>query len=161
MKLLKIVAAGLFALALNTPTPARAQGNSNVALPTWRQAVGTTTQYYYIPELEGYYDARDRRYVLLRDGRWARVVNVSGYNPNNFHPVVIDYVGAQPWSRIREYKTKYPKAGHPHGMPPGQAKKMRTGQAILIDRNDGYEGDYKKGKSHGNGHGKSKGKDKD
>jgi hypothetical protein len=158
MKLLKIAAAGFFALALHTST-AQAQVNINVAPPTWGPAMAPNTQYYYIPEIDGYYDVPARQYVLLRDGRWARVVN-AGYDPHTFHPVVVDYVGAQPWVRIEEYRTKY--HGNPHGMPPGQAKKMRT-QTVIVNPSgvvypSGNEGGN--GKGHGNGNGKGHGNGK-
>ncbi|WP_100338439.1 hypothetical protein [Hymenobacter chitinivorans] len=156
MKLLKIAAAGLFALTLHTTT-AQAQVNINIAPPSWGPAIGPNSQYYYIPEVDGYYDVRDRQYVLLRDGRWGRVAN-PGYDPRTFHPVVVDYVGAQPWVRIEEYRTKY--KGHPHGMPPGQAKKMRGGQTVIVN-GPAYQGNGNgrgngNGKGHGNGHGKGK-----
>ena len=76
-------------------------------------------QYYYIPETNGFYDVPARQYVVQREGRWIRTGNLSGYNPNNFHPVVVDYVGAQPWTRYDEYKGKYPqKSNHSNGGKP-------------------------------------------
>ncbi|MCB2380030.1 hypothetical protein LGH70_20720 [Hymenobacter sp. BT635] len=153
MKLLKIAAAGLFALSLHTTT-VQAQVNINITPPSWGPAVGPNTQYYYIPEVDGYYDVRDRQYVVQREGRWSRVRN-AGYDTRTFHPVVVDYVGAQPWVRIEEYRTKY--KGHPHGMPPGQAKKMRSGQTVIVNQNAVYEGNSGNGKGNGKGNGNGKG----
>jgi len=131
-------AAALF-LLLGLAAPARAQVNVNINSPAWGPAMAPNTQYYYIPEIDGYYDVPAQQYVLLRDGRWARVVD-AGYDPRTFHPVVVDYVGAQPWVRIQEYRTKY--HGNPHGLPPGQAKK--------------YYGNPGNGKAKGNGKGHGK-----
>ena len=152
----KITLVSAFALVLlGAAEPAQAQVNININSPSWGPAAPAGTQYYYIPELGGYYDLRDKHYVVQREGKWQRVTTVSTYNPSNFHPVVINYVGAQPWVLISEHKVKYPKAGHPHGMPPGQAKKMRAaypaGNVIVVQQAGGHSG---------KGNGKSKGKGK-
>ena len=128
----------LFAAA-GAANTAQAQVNVNINVPAWGPAAPAGAQYYYIPELGGYYDLRAQHYVLLRNGRWMPVNSV-GYDPRTFHPVVINYVGAQPWVNINEHKAKYPK-----GMPPGQAKKLYGG----------HPGNGN-GKGHGNGHGKGK-----
>ncbi|SHJ36262.1 hypothetical protein SAMN02745146_2920 [Hymenobacter daecheongensis DSM 21074] len=147
------LAAALLLLA-GVAAPAQAQVNVNISAPAWGPAVGPNTQYYYIPEVDGYYDVRDRVYVVQRNGRWTRLAN-AGYNPRTFHPVVVDYVGVQPWTRIEEYRTKY--KGHPHGMPPGQAKKY-YGRNNDDRRGHDYDDDRYEG--HGKGHDKGKGKGK-
>ena len=169
MKLLpQLARSGLLAFSLTAVAApsAQAQVNINIVQPAWGPAVPAGTQYYYIPEVGGYYDLSAQRYVVLRDNKWTRVTALNGYNPGSFHPVVIDYRGAQPWVLIREHKVKYPKGGHPHGMPPGQAKKLR-GYGSGNDRyerrdDDRYERhdddhEYKdKNKDKGKGHGKGK-----
>ena len=128
MKLLPtlLCAALLGSAALVAAPAARAQINVNVNPPSWGPAVPQGAQYYYIPETDGFYDVLARQYVVRRDGRWIRTSNLSGYNPANFHPVIIEYVGAQPWSRYDEYRSRYPRGGNPSngGLPPGQAKKL-------------------------------------
>jgi hypothetical protein len=155
----KFALSGLLALSFSSLTSsAQAQVNININSPSWGPAAPAGTQYYYVPEYGGYYDLRDQQYIVLREGRWTRMRTISGYNPAGFHPVVIQYVGAQPWVLIREHKVKYPKGRHPHGMPPGQAKKARVvyavpaGQPVYIVEG---KGKYDK---HGEGHGHSKGK---
>ena len=150
-----IVAAALFGLVLTTAPAAHAQINVNIN-PSWGPAVPAGAQYYYIPETNGFYDVPARQYVVLRDGRWIRTGALAGYNPANFHPVVVDYVGTQPWVRYKEYKVKYPKhGGNPNGLPPGQAKKMAKKGYIVVPANGAYydkhEGKGKKGKGHGKG----------
>ena len=111
--------------ALLTAPAAHAQININLNPPSWGPAVPQGAQYYYIPETQGFYDVRSREYVVARDGQWYRTQNLQGYNPASFHPVVVDYVGTQPWSRYNEYRNRYPRGGNPSngGLPPGQAKK--------------------------------------
>lgn len=97
------------------PAPAQINVNINTAPPV---VVGAPAdaQYYYIPEANAYYDVPARRYLVQRDGRWVRYERLDGYDPRNFHPQYIAYRGDAPWT--------YDRKGHPHGMPPGQAKKL-------------------------------------
>ena len=106
----------LSALAL-AAAPAHAQINVNInTAPPVVVGAPTDAQYYYIPEANAYYDVPARRYLVQRDGRWQRYERLDGYDPRNFHPQYIEYRGAEPWT--------YDRKGHPHGLPPGQAKKM-------------------------------------
>ena len=125
--LLQPLRMALFALfALCAAPAAYAQVNINLTPPSWCPTVSAGQQYYYIPETNGFYDVPARQYVVRRDGRWVRTGSLSGYNTANFHPVIVDYVGAQPWSRYDEYRTRYPRRSNPSngGLPPGQAKKL-------------------------------------
>lgn len=126
MKILPILTAALAGLlALSTPATAQVNVNINTA-PTWGPALPSGSQYYYVPEYSGFYDVPARQYIVQRDGRWVRVGTLSGYSTSSFHPVVVDYVGAQPWVRYDEYRARYPRGGNPSNgaLPPGQAKKM-------------------------------------
>ncbi|WP_400192607.1 hypothetical protein [Hymenobacter sp. B81] len=142
-------------------TPAQAQVTVNIVQPGWGPAVPAGAQYYYVPEYGGYYDLRAQRYIVQRDGKWQRLATLSGYNPGTFHPVVIDYIGATPWVKVKEHKTKY---GHPHGMPPGQAKKMRgtyvrpVNGVVVDERGKGNGNKHAGHPGKGNGNGKGKGK---
>ncbi|GAA4017180.1 hypothetical protein GCM10022408_33440 [Hymenobacter fastidiosus] len=164
----RIFLAAAFFLLLGSS--AQAQVTVNVNPPSWGPAVGPNTQYYYVPEYGGYYDLRDRRYLVQRDGKWQRVTALNGYSTASLHPVAIDYVGAQPWTLISRHRTRYP-AGLPRGqvkrlengkgLPPGQAKKY-YGRSYE-DRRD-YDNDDRReghGKGQGKGQGKSKGHGKD
>ena len=116
----------LAVVALAAAPAAHAQVNISIGPPSWGPAVASGQQYYYIPETNWFYDVPARQHVVRRDGRWIRTSNLSGYNTANFHPVIVDYVGAQPWSRYDEYRTRYPRRSNPSngGLPPGQAKKL-------------------------------------
>ena len=153
----KMAFAGLLMLSVGgLSQSAQAQVTINVNPPSWGPAAPAGTQYYYIPEVGGYYDLRDQQYIVLREGKWKKAKVLNGYSTSSFHPVVINYVGAQPWVLIQEHKVKYPKAGHPHGMPPGQAKKARAvyavpaGQPVYVVDDKGGKGG-KGGKGHGKG----------
>jgi hypothetical protein len=134
---------------------AQAQVNINIntaPAPSWGPALPAGAQYYYLPTVGGFYDVPARQYVVSRNGQWVRTTTLAGYPVGSLQPVVVDYVGAQPWVRYETYRVKYGKGGHPHGMPPGQAKKMyRQGY-------EGHDDDGDHGKGHGGGNGKGHGK---
>jgi len=147
----KIALSGLLALSLiGVAESAQAQVTINVNPPSWGPAAPAGTQYYYVPEYGGYYDLRDQQYIVQRDGRWTRMRNLSGYNPTNFHPVVLDYRGTQPWTLIGRHRQLYPAS-----LPPGQVKRLESGKGLPPGQAKklGYGG-------NGNGNGKGKGKGK-
>lgn len=137
MKLLPTAfcAALLTAFALAAAPAAQAQVNVNVNLgrPAWGPAVPQGAQYYYIPEIDGYYDLYSQQYIVLRNGQWLPVAALSGYDPYQFHPVVLDYRGRQPWVYVGAHRDRFrPVVYRPaprqvivrRGLPPGQAKKL-------------------------------------
>jgi|GEM_PF-737794 len=151
--------------ALAAAPAAHAQINISVGPPSWGPAVPAGQQYYYIPETGGFYDVPARQYVVRRDGRWVRTNSLSGYNTANFHPVIVDYVGAEPWSRYDEYRNRYPRGGNPSngGLPPGQAKKLyRRGYQDGRDDDRRYErrDDDRRYERDDDDHGKYKNKGK-
>ena len=106
-----------FVLALATavaflaaPSAAHAQVGINIQTgrPAWGPAVPQGAQYYYIPEIDGYYDLAARNYIVQRNGGWVPVAALPGYDPYQFHPVVVnDYRGRQPWVRYNDYHARY------------------------------------------------------
>jgi len=152
-----------FALALlltGLSFSAQAQGRGHVVQPSWGPAVPAGRQYYYIPEAGSYYDLNTQKYVVQQNGKWVRTSVLNGYSPSSFHPVVIDYVGAQPWVQYKQHRTLYPVSLPPgqvkrlengKGLPPGQAKKLGAAQPGTVYV---VEGKNKAGKGNGKGHGK-------
>ena len=98
-------------LAFAAPQAAKAQVgvNINIGLPAWGPAVPQGTQYYYIPEIDGYYDIYNGDYLVFQDGVWVTLPYIDGYDPYYFHPVPVSYVGPQPWLYIGTYRNRYPQ----------------------------------------------------
>ena len=108
--LAKFVGAALVgAFALLAPPAAQAQvGVSiNIGTPDWGPRVPYGTQYYYIPEIDGYYDLYTQQYIVFQDGYWVPLPQLYGYDPYQFHPVIVGYRGAQPWLRADYYRQRY------------------------------------------------------
>jgi hypothetical protein len=81
--------------------------NAQFGHPAWGPAAPAGAQYYYVPEIDGYYDLAAQRYIVLRNGQWVPVATMPGYNPASFHPVVVDYRGRQPWAQYRDHHARY------------------------------------------------------
>lgn len=165
----KLLYTALFsAVALAAAPVAQAQVNVNIntAPPAWGPPAPQGTQFYYIPEIDGYYDLYAQQYIVYRNGQWVPVAVVDGYDPYQFHPVVLDYRGREPWVYVRANRARYPRTvvvrprtvvvqPRPvivqRGLPPGQAKKLyREGY-----REGRQNGNHGNGRGNGNGHGRS------
>ncbi|WP_139252071.1 hypothetical protein [Hymenobacter psychrotolerans] len=89
---------------------AQAQAQVWVNAPYWGPVVSPQVQYYYIPEIDGYYDLYAQSYLFYDPGFGAWVSSpvlpraYAGYDPRFFHPVVIEYVGRQPWGYLRDHQ---------------------------------------------------------
>ena len=164
MKLLtRIFATALLtaaALAVAPAAHAQPQVNINVGTPAWGPPVPQGTQFYYIPEIDGYYDLYAQQYIVYRNGQWIPVGVIDGYDPRGFHPVVLDYRGREPWVYVGAHRDRYPRrvvvVRPGRGLPPGQAKKMyregyREGRYDdrRDDRHDDRDDDYGKHKNKG------------
>lgn len=114
-----LLAAGLALAGAAAPTAAHAQIGVNIQLghPAWGPAAPAGAQYYYVPEIDGYYDLQAQDYIVQRDGRWAHYRSLPGYDPRNFHPVVVDYRGRQPWDGYRDHHARYYRPGPAQGGP--------------------------------------------
>ena len=110
---MKILLKSGIALALGLllySSRAQAQAQVWVNAPYWGPAVAPHVQYYYIPEIDGYYDLYAQSYLFYDPGFGAWVSSpmlpraYASYDPRFFHPVVIEYVGRQPWGYLRDHR---------------------------------------------------------
>jgi hypothetical protein len=71
-------------------------------------------RYYYLQDIEAYYDIQTSMYIYPSGNRWirSRVLPTSYENDklNKCHRVVIyDYHGSHPYSYFNEHRVKFPK----------------------------------------------------
>lgn len=156
-----LVAIGLISLR----SSAQVSINVNIgSQPLWGPVGYDHVDYYYLPDVESYYYVPKRQFIYFDNGRWNFSASLpsrySGYDLYNGYKVVINSRDAyhnfdndrgrySKYKKVKGQKTikysddprYYEVKGHPHGMPPGQAKKMHS-----------------KGASKGHGGGKGKGK---
>ncbi|WP_243345541.1 hypothetical protein [Parabacteroides sp. FAFU027] len=155
MKPSKLIVAGL-AILLAGAMKAQVSVNVNIgARPTWGPVVEQDVRYYYLPEVEAYYDIPSAMFIYADNGRWVHRHQLPGrfrdYDLYRGRKIVInDYRGNSP----------YIHCGYtPRNTPPGHA----YGRYFHGNPNRGYyyreydrqprEEFYKeKGNGHGRGH---------
>jgi len=92
---------------------ARIVTTANYENPQWAPPYYSGARYYYLPDLELYYDLGAREYIFLMDGRW----NYSPYVPaiyrnydlNNCFSVVLNVDVYRPWLHHQYYVSHYPR----------------------------------------------------
>lgn len=133
--------------------------------PDWGPVGYDHAEYYYMPDIDTYYDVPNHQYVYLESGRWVRAAVLPSryrFDPYNSYKVVINE--PSPWLRATTYRAKYRGYrgrrdqvlirdsredkyrnhwnGHDNGNHNGWYK----------DKGHGNEG-HDRGRGHGHGHG--------
>ncbi len=116
-KLLFIAAISLLTASLFSGcmmmTPVRTVQSVTYDNPQWAPPYYSGARYYYLPDLELYYDLASREYIFLSDGRW----NFSPYVPSmyrnydldNCFCVVLNVEVYKPWLHHQYYISHYPR----------------------------------------------------
>jgi len=112
MKTLKLF---LFVTALFLAVTTQAQVSVNVNLgspPQWGPVGYSEARYYYLPDVEAYYDVPSSMFIYLDRGIWVhrtylptRYRNYDLYN--GYKVVMTDYHGNTPYSHYREHRSQY------------------------------------------------------
>jgi hypothetical protein len=89
---------------------AQVQVNVNLgAQPDWGPVGYETVNYYYIPDMDAYYDVPARQYVYYNNSGWIHSSSLppayTNYNIYNGYKVVVNR--PKPWTNHNFYKTKY------------------------------------------------------
>lgn len=138
MKAIKCILLGL--LLTSFTMQSQVSVNVNVGTPpVWAPADRVEVQYYYLPEVDVYYDVPAERFIYIRNGRWHRSAALPakyrGYNLRGANVVYLtDYRGNSPYKLHKTHKVKYGKRGN-----------------VYVVKEAKHKG------HHGKGHGKSKG----
>ena len=146
MKILKLIVLGI---CLSVSSISQAQVSVNVSVPkppVWGPVV-TTQQYYYLPEIESYYDIRQSQFITQNNGSWVRTKTLPSrfktYNLNNGQVVILDdYRGKSPYANYKNHKVKYFKT---------KKVKANNGNHNGIRKNGIYNNDKHNDGNHDNG----------
>ena len=110
MKTLKLI---LFALFFVANSQAQVSVNVNLGkAPLWAPVDRVETQYYYLPEIDSYYDVPAQRFIYPSNGKWVRVKKLpKKYQPYNLRGgkviYLTDYRGNSPYLFHKKHKEKY------------------------------------------------------
>lgn len=167
MKTVKGILSGLVMLLAFT---AKAQVSVNVNIgspPLWGPVGYTEVQYYYLPDVEAYYDVQSSMFIYYGGGSWIRRASLPTryryYDLYSGYKVVLtDYRGNAPYAHFKNHKVKYYKGykGKPQktiGNKPGKGNNKSNGPSNGGGQKKGNSGSYKEKKSGGNFNGGSKG----
>lgn len=157
MKKMILSAAIVFSCMLFKTAEAQVNLSVNIgSQPAWGPVGYDRADYYYMPDIDTYYDVPARQYVYYNNNSWVRTSNLppvySNYNIYNGYKVVLNDT-RNPWERNNIYRAKYAKF------------KGRHDQVIIRNSNDvkykkvkGYDNGPGRGNGNGKGHGKGHGK---
>lgn len=114
--------------------------------PDWGPVGYDHVDYYYMPDVDAYYDINAHRYIYLNNNVWVhRTYLPARYrNYDVYHGYKVVVNEPRPWVHHATYRTRY------------AAYKGRRDQVIIRDSHDKkysnhWRGDN--GRHHGNGHG--------
>jgi hypothetical protein len=152
-KSMKLLSAIVTAILLSVSLSATSQVSVNINMgsaPSWGPAGYEEAAYYYLPDVEAYYDVRASMFIYYSGGVWVHrgrlPAQYSYYDLYHGYKVVLtDYHGNTPYYYFKAHRIKYAKGYR--GAP----------QRNLSERfeNEGGHGNgkHRGGQSHGNKHG--------
>lgn len=144
MKIFKLIAAAII-LCAATITQAQVSVNVNIgSAPAWGPAGYSNVDYYYIPDIQSYYDIRQSQFIYFGNGKWIRSKHLPkqyrNYDLYHGYKVVLnDYHGRTPYVHYKKHKAKYYKG-----------YKGKPQKTIGYKNNDkhNYKQNNNKGKNH-------------
>lgn len=81
--------------------------------PQWAPSYSAGIRYYYLPDIEAYYDLSAREFVYLSNGQWYYSAscpsNYAGFDLNNCFTVALNVNIYQPWMHHQYYVSHYPR----------------------------------------------------
>ncbi|WP_395060689.1 hypothetical protein [Flavobacterium sp.] len=167
-KLQFIIAAFILLFTLQSNAQVSVSLNINSPRPTWYNHHESECDYYYLPEIEAYYDVRSSVYIYLGPRGWIRSLYLPeychNYDVNNGYRVAIDYRGHSPYAyfnnhRDRYYRSNYRNYREEYYRPNYENRRVYVSNHHRDDDDDDDHKHYKgrekqnKGRGHGNGHG--------
>lgn len=109
----------VFSLVFVNSNDAHAQLSVNVNIgnqPLWGPVGYDYARYYYMPEIDVYYDVNNRKYTYWKGNKWITKSHLPGYYKNfdvyRTYKVVVN--DNHPWYRHQYYKGRYSRYAHNH-----------------------------------------------
>jgi hypothetical protein len=116
MKTLKLVIAGLALIIAGT---IEAQVSVTITPPSWGPAEAPGIRFYFIPDIDVYFDVNTGEYIYISNGAWIHARELPpeyrDYDLYGAYKVPLrDYHGESPWEKHDDHHKAYPK-GYNHG----------------------------------------------
>ena len=149
---LTLLIVGLF-IVLATPVKAQVHVGLNVNLstqPIWGPTGYDHADYYYMPDIETYYNVSNHLYYYNEGGRWVGRSSLPSryrnYDLYNSHKVVIN--GRNPWQNHETNKTKYASYKGTHDQQPIRDSKDSK---YFVNKNHPEHNNWVQQQKHNNG----------
>jgi hypothetical protein len=182
MKKIILAAALIIGCSMYQKAEAQISFSLNIgSQPDWGPVGYDHASYYYMPDVDAYYDVPNHQYVYLERSRWVRAsVLPARYNfdPYNSYKVVVNE--RNPWEHATVYRTKYASyrgkkqviirdsretkyrnhwqdKNQYKGRGPGNSDYGHDKEAHGRGNGKGNDDHGNKGHGNGNGHGKGRG----
>ena len=162
MKTLKLTIAGMILLVSNNTMQAQVSVNVNIGSPpAWGPVGYSSVDYYYLPDIEAYYDIRASQFIYFGRGKWIRSRNLPyhyrNYNLYNGYKVVLnDYHGSRPYNHFKSHKVKYYKGYKGKPQKTIGVRKNVDPKKTYNNRNQKNDKGNKRYEKENKGHGKDK-----
>jgi hypothetical protein len=148
MKAIKFIILGI-GLIFAGEAQAQISVNLNIGTPPlWGPSGYSDVRYYYLPDVEAYYDVQKSNFIYISGNSWVRRSQLPkqyrNYDLYNGYKVVMtDYHGNDPYTYYKQHKVKYAKGyrGNPQkniGNRPGNGN----------HKSNGNGNNHKKGNKH-------------
>jgi hypothetical protein len=144
----KIIFCAAILLSFLAYKPANAQIKISLGLnigsqPDWGPVGYDHADYYYMPDIDSYYDVSAHQYVYMQNNSWIHAntlpAKYSNYDLYNGYKVVVNQ--RNPWQNQASIRAKYANY------------KGRRGQAVIRDSHDKKYASHWQGDNHGSSHG--------
>ncbi len=168
MKNLKLLAIGAILFLSNTMNAQTSVTINIGSPPQWGPVGYESARYYYLPDVEAYYDVHSSMFIYYDGGGWVHMAYLPqqyrGYDLySGYKVVMVDYHGNEPYVYFKEYKRKYAKGYHGGsqktiGQKPGRGNSKQKGfsngtpsskKGGTMNKGNNSKGNSSKGGGHG------------
>lgn len=114
MKAIKYLILGI-GLIFASEAQAQLSVNLNVGTPPlWGPSGYSNVRYYYLPDVEAYYDIQSSNFIYYSGNSWVHKKHLPNHYRNydlynGYKVVMTDYRGKAPYTYYKEHKSKYAK----------------------------------------------------
>ncbi|OXA90421.1 hypothetical protein [Flavobacterium hercynium] len=140
-------------LLMSVLSHAQVSINVNIGTPpSWGPEGHDDSRYYYLPDIDVYYDVNQSQFIYDNGGKWTRAKNLPAQHKkydlyDGYKVVVNDYKGDDPYNYHTKHRASYPKGykGEPQknrGSKP--VKNGKSGNKQQPNKDNSKKGDNPK-----------------
>lgn len=174
MKAIKIIIFGMLLFFIAGSAHAQISVQVNLGTPPqWGPTGYSDVQYYYLPDVEAYYDVHSSLFIYYNGISWIHSSSLpSRYRDydlySGYKVVMSDYHGRTPYTHFREHKRQYARGYHGQPQPTyghrpehgnshqGNYSNTHSSEKHHQNNNQGVHHEKGNKREKGQGHGKGK-----